>query len=272
MALVTKILEQTLAAGSTAVTFTDSDIPNSLIRVFSSNPDIIPVSRNLVNNTLTVTYEAQAAALDVAVEIVKQGLDIVDNVLSEDTDKALSAKQGYLLSAAIGDVSDGLSTLSETVNNLDIPDNITDLDDVTVTNIQSGQVLAWDGTKFVNVDQSGGGGSINYSTQEQDTGIKWIDNNPIYQKTIVTPALNISANSSTSVSLSSLGLTGYDTIIDINGKNDTLKLPLPYIVWSSNTLYALTVSYDGSSNLLFSRSGGGINNQVYTVTIRYTKI
>lgn len=152
MALVSKILEATLTAGSTTVTFTDSDIPNSLIRVYSSNSDIIPESRILSGNTLTVIYAAQTVNIDVAVEIVKQGLDIVDNVLSEDTDKALSAKQGYLLSAAIGDVSDNLSTLTETVNNLDIPDNITDLDDINVTSIQNGQVLVWDSVteKFIN--------------------------------------------------------------------------------------------------------------------------
>lgn len=31
---------------------------------------------------------------------------------------------------------------------------------------------------------SSGGGGIDYSTTEQDTGVKWIDGKPIYQKTI----------------------------------------------------------------------------------------
>lgn len=142
---VTKILEQTLSAGSTSVSFTDSDIPNSLIRVFSSNSDIIPISRTLTGTTLTVTYEAQSSNIDVAVEIVKQGLDIVDNVLSEETDKALSARQGYLLDVAIGDVNDR-------IDNLIIPDNIAELDDVNITSIQNGQILAWDSVteKFIN--------------------------------------------------------------------------------------------------------------------------
>lgn len=192
MALVSKILEATLTAGSTTVTFTDSDIPNSLIRVFSSNSDIIPESRILSGNTLTVTYAPQSNNIDVAVEIVKQGLDIVDNVLSEDTDKALSAKQGYMLSAAIGDVSDGLSTLSETVNNLDIPDNISDLDDVTISDIQSGQVLAWDGAKFVNVNQSGGSSEV-YTTDEQVIGT--FLNETLYRKVIpITENWNFAAN------------------------------------------------------------------------------
>lgn len=148
MALVSKILEATLTAGSTMVTFTDTDIPNSLIRVFSSDSDIIPESRVLSGNSLTVTYPAQSNNIGVALEIVKQGLDIVDNVTSEDASKALSAKQGKVLKDAID------SIIIPT-----IPENITDLDDVNVSDIQSGQVLAWNSSteKFVNVDQSGGG-------------------------------------------------------------------------------------------------------------------
>lgn len=182
---VTKILEQTLSTGSTSVSFTDADIPNSLIRVYSSNSDLIPVSRILSGNTLTVTYEAQASAIDVAVEIVKAGLDIVDNLTSTDADKALSAKQGKVLKDDVDTLSGNLDNLSDTVNNLDIPDNITDLDDVDVTSIQDGQVLAWDedSSKFVNVNQSGGGGSFpDFSTTEVNTGIKWIDGKDIYMK------------------------------------------------------------------------------------------
>lgn len=168
---VSKILEATLVAGSTTVTFTDVDIPNSLIRVFSSNPDIIPESRTLIGNTLTVVYPAQSNNIGVAVEIVKQGLDIVDDLTSTDTDKALSAKQGKTLK----DIIDGLP---------EVITNISDMNDVNITDIEAGQVLAWDGEKFVNVDQSGGSGVIDYSTSEQDTGIKWIDGKVIYQKTI----------------------------------------------------------------------------------------
>lgn len=34
-------------------------------------------------------------------------------------------------------------------------------------------------------EHSGGGSSIDYSTTEQDTGIKWVDGKPIFQKTYV---------------------------------------------------------------------------------------
>lgn len=267
---VTKILEQTLPVGSTSVSFTDADIPNSLIRVFSSNPDIIPVSRTLINTTLTVTYEAQAAALDVAVEIVKQGLDIVDNVLSEDTDKALSAKQGYILKAAIDDnadniqtlsdnldtLSDNLDTLSDRVDNLDIPDNIIDLNDVEVSDIQSGQVLAWNGTKFVNVDQSGGSSGVDYSFDEQNTGIKWIDGSDIYQKTIRISNYSVSLSNNAWTNIVQVHGLSYilNSIIHYQSPNLTFQLrfksgPNYYIQGASIT--SCTLSSLGTIDVTF---------------------
>lgn len=141
MSLVRKILEATIPSGGSSATFTDNDIPNSLIRVYSTNSNIYPQNISLAGNTLTVTYEAVTSALGVAVELVKQGLEIDDNLTSENTDHALSAKQGKVLKGLI--------------EGLDIPDNISELQDVNITDIEDGQVLAWDDTaeKFVNVDQ-----------------------------------------------------------------------------------------------------------------------
>lgn len=266
---VTKILEQTLSAGSTSVSFTDADIPNSLIRVYSSNSDLIPVSRTLSGNTLTVTYEAQASAIDVAVEIVKQGLDIVDNVISEDTDKALSAKQGKLLKDDIDDItnnidtlSDNLDTLSGRVDNLDIPVNITDLDDVTVTNIQSGQVLAWDGTKFVNVNQSGGS-FPDFSTTEVNTGIKWIDGKPIYRKTFQTTSPS-TANSATVVQdVTSLNI---DTVVNISGNLGTIPMN-----WYLDLNSHVTTWVNGVKTGIVMNVGSSSVNTSCNITIEYTK-
>lgn len=175
MALVRKILEATIPSGGSSATFTDSDIPNSLIRVYSTNSNIYPQNISLAGNTLTVTYEVVTSALGVAVELVKQGLEIDDNLISDNTDHALSAKQGKVLKGLIDD--------------LDIPDNISELQDVDITDIEDGQVLAWDDTaeKFVNVNQSGGGTSQDYSTSEHVVG-KWIDGTTdVYERTFVYP-------------------------------------------------------------------------------------
>lgn len=95
--VVRKILEKSLPVGQTSVTFTDSDIPNSLIRVYSSDSNLFPIDRTLAGTTLTINYEAQDSIKYIALEIVKQGLDIIDNVTSTDTDAALSANQGKVL-------------------------------------------------------------------------------------------------------------------------------------------------------------------------------
>lgn len=128
--VVRKILEQTLSAGSTSVIFTDAEIPNSLLRVFSSNADIIPVSRTISGTSLTVTYEPQTSNIDVAVEIVKAGLDIVDDLTSTDTDKALSAKQGK----ALKDIIDALPPVLDEADEISYDNTDTGM---TATNVQS---------------------------------------------------------------------------------------------------------------------------------------
>lgn len=132
MSLVLKILEGVLAAGSTSISFTDTDIPNSLIRVYSTNPDLFPTSQTLSGNTLTITYEAQASNLYVAVEIAKQSLYIIDDLLSDDSNSALSANQGKELKSLI----DAIDPIS----------NLTELEDVDADNPQSGDVLMYNST------------------------------------------------------------------------------------------------------------------------------
>lgn len=171
--VVRKILEGILASGSTSISFTDTELPNSLIRVYSTDPDLMPVEQSLSGNTLTITYEPQGSSKGIAVEMVKQGLDIVDDLLTDDSTKALSANQGYVLKGLIDDIV--IPT---------VPENITDLDDVSVSSIQNGQVLAWNSTsrKFENVNQSGGGSSNVYSDTE--TVIGEYLGKPLYRKRV----------------------------------------------------------------------------------------
>lgn len=173
--VVRKILEATLVAGSSSVTFTDSDIPNSLLRVYCTRASLFPLSQTLSGNVLSVNYKPQDSNIGVALEIVKSGLDIVDDLETDDSSKALSANQGYVLKNLI----DGLS----------IPDNITDLNDVSVSSIQNGQVLAWNSTteKFENVNQSGGGGNLDIYDFE------WIATASTTTKTALTETKSLPA-------------------------------------------------------------------------------
>lgn len=156
---ITKIIEGTLIAGQSTITFTDSDIPNSILRVYPADSELIYESITLSGTSLIVTYPVQSVNKAIALYIVKDGTIINDTLISTSTSEALSANMGKSLKDSIDTVSGNLATLSDTVAGLIIPDEITDLSDVNVTSIQDGQVLAWDEdtSKFVNVDQSAGG-------------------------------------------------------------------------------------------------------------------
>ena len=250
MALVSKILEATLAAGSTSVTFTDSDIPNSLIRVYSSDSNIIPESRILSGTSLTVIYAPQTNAIGVAVEIVKQGLDIIDALDSADADKALSAKQGRALKLLIDSIPEGKV-------------NISDMNDVDITDIEDGQVLAWDETeeKFVNVDQ--GAGSLNYSTEEQDTGINWTDGKRLYTRTII----------SNNVTLGQLSVYNIATMSGI----DTLFIKDSFGIEGSITYmfpdFGTRIQFNKSSQLLqaVTPAQSSWSGATFIINVMYTK-
>ena len=292
MALVRKILETTLTAGSTSVTFTDTDIPNSLLRVYCTKASLFPLSQTLSGNSLSVNYKPQDTNIGVALEIVKQGLDIVDDLLSEDATKALSANQGKVLKDTIdGLTAPALTELSDVdftsltdgdmivydsvsekfVNQSipSIPSNITDLDDVNVSDIQSGQVLAWDETaqKFVNVNQSGGGSSEEYSTTEQKIG-KWIDGTDLFMKTVNFGALPNNNQKATAHSISNL-----KNFIDISGvasgaSGTSNRFPLPYI--DTNQLSNGIGIYADNTNITI-RTGSDRSSYSAYVTLKYTK-
>lgn len=207
--LVTKILEGTLSAGQTTITFTDSDIPNSFIRVGSTNPDLFPSELTISGNVLTIKYEAQSSALGIVVELVKAGMTINDTLTSTATDEALSANQGKALKDLIDamnapsiedladvNITDPVTddiliydgTEEEWVNTPmpNIPSQIDDLTNVTITSPSDDDVLTYDNGEWVNKPAQSGSG-INYSTSEVRIGT-WTNGKPLYQitKTLTT--------------------------------------------------------------------------------------
>ena len=94
---------------------------------------------------------------------------------------------------------------------------------------------------------SGGGGGIDYSTTEQDTGLKWIDGKPIYQKTF---SLAFTSNF-LSVDLTALNI---DSVVKIEGgvcDSSGGYIPFGYenatsIYTASSTTMSVNNSYNGS--------------------------
>lgn len=239
--VVRKILESTLVAGATTVSFTDTEIPNSLLRVYCTKSGLFPISQTLSGNSVTVNYKPQDSNVGVALEIVKSGLDIVDDLETEDSSKALSANQGAVLKGLIDDLS--------------IPDNITDLDDVSVASIQNGQVLAWDDTveKFVNVNQSGGGSGgcfintdnlITSGTLPSNTEVSYTAT----QDCIVIYAMACQANGQI-----------YAKINDVNVFSSYIPSQLPLLSFQSSSL----LKQGQTIKMLSSYTGGPGEYKVY---------
>ena len=107
----------------------------------------------------------------------------------------------------------------------------------------------------------GGGGGIDYSTTEQDTGVKWIDGSTVYEKVISIINVSLSSGSYETVDT----ITGLDTIISCNGYvvEGNLKYTLNDI--------SLRVIQDGTSVKLYSPSGTTWTISSGAIIIRYTK-
>lgn len=281
--LVRKILETTLTAGQTSVQFTDSTIPNSLIRVFCNDESLVYTSMSLLGNTLTITYPAQTVNKNIALEIVKAGLSIANDLNTDDSTQALSAAQGVALKTLINNLdledlynvsislpSDGdmIVYASGEWINVASKNNITDMDDVDVSSIQDGQILAWDEDeeKFVNVYQSSGGDYTIYTESEQEVGI-WIDEKKIYRRVLtgsITPGTG-----TYSVVVGTLSDLGISEIIRsfgfIENTQALYKMAVPSYVNSTNAS-GVYVSGDGNIRLYVT----GTYHQ-YTLVIEYTK-
>lgn len=285
MALVRKILEKTLTAGTTSVTFTDADIPNSLIRTYCTNSDLYPVSLSLTGNNLTVTYDAQPNNIGVALEIVKSGLEIIDNLTSTNAEAALSAKQGKILKDTIdGLTAPALTELSDVdfvslaegdiivydavnekfINQTmpSIPSQINDLDDVNITSPADGQVLTYENGDFINATIAT---NKNYQITEQNTGLKWIDNRDIYFKTAKYTGTYYGADSvSLDTGISNVNeLLPMTTINAINNSN--ANIPLPYAHSNSNNNIGYFISSDFTK--LNLRMGNVYTSSVYVKQI-----
>lgn len=126
--------------------------------------------------------------------------------------------------------------------------------------VRSSSTRTWTIT-YAKKDFAAGGGGIDYSTSEQDTGLKWIDGSAVYEKVISISNVSLSSGSYETVDT----ITGLDTIISCNG----------YVV-EGNLKYTLNditlrVIQDGTSVKLYSPSGTTWTISSGAIIIRYTK-
>lgn len=108
---------------------------------------------------------------------------------------------------------------------------------------------------------------ISYSTTEQDTGTKWIDGKPIYQKTINIG--NLPNNQSKSVAH---GISNLDVIINMYGvsKNSSNSyIPLPFI--NTVTISSGCQLEANATNIMVRTATNLSSYSITYVTLFYTK-
>lgn len=136
---------------------------------------------------------------------------------------------------------------------------------------------ATDGTKVLTATTESGettlswedpaSGTVDYSTNEVNTGYKWIDGKDIYQKTIEIGTLPSSAGSKKVAS----GLTNVKILHYVGGASSNAAFfPFPNV--SDNAVYNVGCTYDYSTNEVSIQVNG--DRSAYTncyVTLYYTK-
>ena len=111
-----------------------------------------------------------------------------------------------------------------------------------------------------------GGGGLDYSTTEQDTGLKWIDNKNVYVKTIVAtgPSGNLEIDT---------GLTNVDTVVEMSvvmTRNDNnVTVSSTYI--NISDMSWCTEAYLSSDRSKFIVKNNKTSMKDIIVVIKYTK-
>lgn len=127
----------------------------------------------------------------------------------------------------------------------------------------------WDAEDFTpttiaqELQNAGGGGVVDYSTTEQDTGVKWIDGKNIYQKTIEFGALPVSTQKDVSAGLTNVNVIKMEAVA--TSTDDTLYIPYN----AANNFVGLLYVYSTNSVRIWSSTD--LSNHNAVVTIYYTK-
>lgn len=140
--------------------------------------------------------------------------------------------------------------------------------DMTSANLdlQDKIVFPGDGTKYL--DGNGNfstpdAGGVNYSTSEQDTGLKWIDDRPIYQKTWILTIPNTSGG----YLFPDTDITNLDIIVDAYyGLN---KGPRHYVSWYTN--YNVLFDQHTASGVEFYFGSNAQAGSTLIYTAKYVK-
>lgn len=179
------------------------------------------------------------------------------------------------------EAGDNVSIVNNVISATDT-DEISELQDVELTDLADGEILKYDATaeKWINAEESGQSAyivnAVKYSTDEQVIGT-WIDGKPLYSKIIIGNSTDSTGNSDTQLSLASLNI---DTMLPIEGTYNRVEGTLVLTYQFEATETPVTNNYwgfvkyndnNGNGRLEYriKLNHGSTNKQIFY--IRYTK-
>ena len=113
------------------------------------------------------------------------------------------------------------------------------------------------------------GGGIDYSTEEQDTGLMWIDGSTIYQKTfdMSNVALILHTWNNNILGTSNINIIKFEGYYTNNIDNSRV----PYNYYRSSSSYTSVTTNETNSDINIYNDISGITIYIGIVTIWYTK-
>ena len=217
--------------------------------------EVIPITAGDGTTSRTFSFNRQPKSIKIYYKSVAVGYNLdASLVWGQDFINYLGHTNGVSISGGSG----GLAALSYGVDGKSF----------TITGGNAfGALNDADGAGFMFVDYGeGGGAALDYSTDEQDTGKKWIDGKTIYQKTIIlkqNDVLNFTYSNNEFLNCLPANID-YINIVQIY----TDRRSTTYIDTRNNTNEVVVIANPTTQNLYFKVINDPRN---CIVTIEYTK-
>lgn len=238
--VLAKKLTGTLTAGDTSIVFTDPIINNDSIIEVYTQNDNV-YPVDISQAGTSVNILFDRQSVNVGVAIMIINLTQLDDPEDINITDLSDVTVNSLVSGQV------LAWNGTKWVNVDLPEvptvpyELSDLDDVSVVSPTAGQVLTFDGFTWVNEDAPTSG--VKYSTTEQKIG-EWIDGRPVYRKVITGLSKSCSGGAYTSLgTFTELGIEDIDFVLPSSGvyQNSYGNWRLAYIDAGVHTTNTLTI-------------------------------
>lgn len=115
-----------------------------------------------------------------------------------------------------------------------------------------------------------------YSTDEVDTGMKWIDGKTVYRKVVQIPEVAKGSTSTSSDNPTAIICAGIDTLIDARGilerKGTKERYTIPEWTSTAKDTYNLHVHFDLNNGGIIVRTGTDLDLSGGHIIALYTKV